>query len=250
VPENDQRLAQARSFGPAAAAYERVRPPYPQTAVNWLLPAGAGQVLDVGAGTGKLSRQVGVGVRAVVALDPSFRMCHEGQRAVPDVHFVTGAAEAIPLADASVDVVLVAQAWHWVDPSRAVPEVARVLRPGGRLGLLWNDRDERVDWVRRLGQIMHQDTAGGQDELDPHIGHPFGPMASRTVDWAHRTDAQTLLDLVTSRSYFLTASPETQATTILAVRSLLDTHPDLRGRTQITLPYRTRCYRTELPGVS
>jgi len=247
VPDDEQRLAQARSFGPAATVYEQARPPYPQQAVDWLVPAGARRVLDVGAGTGKLSRLLVGDARHVMALDPSFRMCREGRRAAPGVPFVVGTAESVPLADASVDVVVVAQAWHWVDPARALPEAARVLRPGGRLGLVWNDRDERVDWVRELGRIMHGPTDDSSDESTPLLGAPFGPTSTLTVDWAHRTDPSSLVALVASRSYFLTASAQAQTRTLDAVRSLLDTHPDLRGRSTFALPYRTRCVRVELP---
>ena len=88
-------------------------------------------------------------------------MLGELRRAVPGVGTHVGTAESIPLPDASVDVVLVAQAWHWVDPARAVPEIARVLTPGGRLGLIWNLRDERADWVRRLGTIIGREERRG-----------------------------------------------------------------------------------------
>ncbi len=138
---------QATSFGAAAAAYERGRPPYPAEAIDWLLPPGAARVLDVGAGTGKLTRQLAQRGLDVLAVEPLAGMRDQLARAVPGVPVYPGTAEDIPLPDGSVDAVLAAQAWHWVDPVRAVPEVARVLVPGGQLGLAWNVRDERVDWV-------------------------------------------------------------------------------------------------------
>jgi len=246
VTEPEHRFAQGRSFGVAADVYERSRPPYPADAVAWLLPDHADHVLDLGAGTGKLTRQLVDGRRRVVAVEPLEQMRETGRAAVPGVEFREGTAEQIPLDDASVDVVLVAQAWHWVDPQRALPEVARVLAPGGRLGLLWNDRDERVDWVRELGQIMHEGASVIRDGDRPTIGAPFGPMQTFTVEWVHRIDPQTLLDMVTSRSYFITAPDERKATTLEAVQDLLETHPALRGRSEIDLPYTTRCFRADL----
>lgn len=146
--------AHANSFGPAAEIYERGRPPYPEEALDWLLPAVRPRVLDLGAGTGKLTRQVHARGLEITAVDPSDGMLAELGRVLPAVKALIGSAEAIPVPNNAVDVVLVAQAWHWVDPAQAVPEVARVLSPGGRLGLIWNLRDEREDWVRRLGEII------------------------------------------------------------------------------------------------
>src|SRR4051794_1947800 len=141
---------QAASFGLAAREYERGRPGYPEAALDWLLPPDARDVVDLGAGTGKLTRQLAGRNLHVVAVEPSDGMRAELARALPDATALPGAAERIPLPDASADAVLVAQAWHWVDAEAAVPEVVRVLRPGGRLGLLWNLRDETVDWVAAL----------------------------------------------------------------------------------------------------
>ena len=162
----------AGSFGAAAAEYERGRPPYPPEAIDWLLPPSPRRVVDLGAGTGKLTRQLHERGLDVVAVEPSAGMREQLARLLPAVPLLDGTAEAIPLADASVDVVLVAQAWHWVDPRRALPEVARVLSPGGRLGLVWNIRDERVDWVKQLGDTMHGDD-------DPRAACPRGGWAVR-----------------------------------------------------------------------
>ena len=148
------RKERSLSFGSQAAAYERGRPSYPPEAVDWLLPDGARDVLDLGAGTGKLtSRLIERGLN-VVAVDPIAELLDVLRTTLPDTPALSGSAEQIPLPDNSIDAVLVAQAWHWFDPDRAAAEIARVLRPGGRLGLLWNVRDERLGWVKDFGRIV------------------------------------------------------------------------------------------------
>jgi SAM-dependent methyltransferase len=240
-----QRQQQASSFGAAAATYERGRPPYPPEAVDWLLPDGATRVLDLGAGTGKLTRQLRDRGLDVVAVEPSAGMREQLTRAVPGVTTYAGSAEAIPLPDGSVDAVLVAQAWHWVDRSRAVPEVARVLVPGGRLGLAWNMRDEREDWVAELGRILHD--AGEPDREDQAtIGPPFGPVERHDVAWKHRISRDELIDMAASRSYVLTMPDEQRARVLAQVRHLADTDPALAGSDELVLPYVTECYRAQL----
>src|SRR3954463_6996445 len=145
---------QRTSFGDAAALYERARPGYPQGALDWLLPAGARRVLDLGAGTGKLTRLLVERGLDVVAVEPLAGMRAQFARMLPGVPLLDGTAEALPLADASVDAVVLGQAWHWVDPDLASPEVARVLVPGGRLGLVWNLRDPRAAWVAELEGVI------------------------------------------------------------------------------------------------
>jgi SAM-dependent methyltransferase len=239
-------LARASSFGAAAGAYERGRPPYPAEAIEWLLPAGARRVLDLGAGTGKLTRRLRDRGLDVVAVEPSAGMRDQLARAVPDVDILDGTAESIPLPSHSIDAVLVAQAWHWVDPARALPEVARVLRPGGRLGLLWNIRDEREDWVAALGQTMHRH--GEEDDGDPAptVGPPFAPLQRRDVAWEYQVSPAALVDLVASRSYVITLPDPQRAALLADVRRLIDTHPDLAGAAEILLPYVTWSYRTDL----
>ena len=145
---------QASSFGAVADVYERGRPSYPAEAIDWLVPAHATRVADVGAGTGKLTRQLHERGLDVIAVEPSPGMREQLHRAVPEVPVLAGTGEEIPLAGGAVNAVFVAQAWHWVDPVRAVPEVARVLAPGGRLALLWNRRVEDEEWVAELSTII------------------------------------------------------------------------------------------------
>ncbi|HLH58547.1 MAG TPA: class I SAM-dependent methyltransferase [Streptosporangiaceae bacterium] len=238
-----KRAVQATSFGAVAGLYERGRPPYPAGALDWLLPSGARRVLDLGAGTGKLTRQlVGRGLD-VVAVEPSAGMRRELARVLPGVPALAGAAEQIPLPDGSVDAVLVAQAWHWVDPVRAVPEVARVLAPGGTLGLVWNIRDERVDWVARLGRLMHQSGDQYDESVKPTVGPPFSPVERFDVPWTNHVTLPVLLDMVASRSYVITMPAADRDILLAEVRRLATAHPTLAGSDDIALPYVTRCSR-------
>jgi SAM-dependent methyltransferase len=248
MPGPERRKAQAASFGAAAATYERARPSYPDRAVDWLVPPGARRVLDLGAGTGKLTRVLAGRGLEVVAVEPSAGMRGQLARVLPGVTAVGGMAERIPLADHCVQAVLVAQAWHWVDPARAVPEVARVLTPGGRLGLLWNIRDERSDWVAELTRIIHTPEYVDNGSLAPQVGPPFGPVERFDVEWSRPAAPAEIVDLVASRSYIITMPPDQRAAVLARVRRLLGTHPGLAGAAEIPLPYVTRCARAQLPG--
>jgi SAM-dependent methyltransferase len=251
VTSDEHRQARAVSFGAVADAYERGRPPYPPEAIDWLLPAGAARVLDLGAGTGKLTRQVSDRGLDVTAVEPSEGMREQLRRVVPGVRALAGSAERIPLPGRSVDAVLVAQAWHWVDPVVAVPEVARVLRPGGLLGLLWNIRDERAGWVAELGAALRRSdgpqSASNTVSSAPPVGPPFSPVERHDVEWVHHISPDALIDMVASRSYVITLPTAGRAALLGEVRRLTQTHPALAGADDIALPYVTRCWRARLP---
>lgn len=235
--------ARSLSFGSEAAAYERGRPSYPPEAIDWLLPADARDVLDLGAGTGKLTTRLVERGLDVIAVDPIPEMLELLSNSLPDTPALLGTAEEIPLADNSVDAVLVAQAWHWFDPERAVKEVSRVLRPGGRLGLVWNTRDERSGWVKDLGRIIGP-------EHDPNnevaLAEPFGEIERRQVEWTSYLTPQALIDLVASRSYCITSPERVRTRTLEQVRELLATHPALAHSSGLALPYVTVGIRATL----
>ena len=247
--------AHATSFGGAAATYERGRPPYPPEALDWLLPPGARRVLDLGAGTGKLTRELVARGLDVVAVEPLEGMRAELSRVLPDTPVLDGSAEHIPLPDGSVDAVLAAQAWHWVTPQRAAPEVARVLRPGGTLGLVWNERDEREPWVSRLNRIVEEQGRKKQaDELrahndhdNPQVGPPFGPLERHLVEWVHHSSVPEVVDMIASRSYVILLPPERRDALLADVRQLLESDPALAGQPGIALPYVTWCWRAQRP---
>ena len=234
------------SFGSAAASYERGRPSYPPEAIDWLLPRTAQKVLDLGAGTGKLTTRLVERGLDVVAVDPISEMLELLRASLPQTRALLGTAEEIPLEDNSVDAVLVAQAWHWVDPERAIPEIARVLRPGGRLGLVWNSRDERLGWVRELGQIIGSD--GDQGRFDVSLPAPFDEPQRHQIEWTNYLTPQALIDLVASRSYCITSPTEVRTKTLDEVRELLATHPALANSTGLAFPYVTVCIRATLAG--
>lgn len=229
------------SFGSQTAAYERGRPSYPPEAIDWLLDPQARDVdvLDLGAGTGKLTTRLVERGLNVVAVDPIVEMLETLHAALPDTPALLGTAEEIPLPDNSVDTVLVAQAWHWFDADRAVPEVARVLRPGGRLGLVWNTRDERLGWVRELDRIIGREDA--RDTLDAGIAlpEPFTEIEHHQLEWTNYLTPQALIDLVASRSYCITSPAEVRTKTLSQVRELLATHPVLANSAGLALPYIT-----------
>lgn len=238
------RQDRSLSFGAQAAAYERGRPSYPPEAIDWLLPAGARDVLDLGAGTGKLTTRLVERGLDVVAVDPIAEMLEVLRSSLPATPVLLGTAEDIPLEDNSVDVVLVAQAWHWFEPERAIPEVARVLRPGGRLGLVWNTRDERLGWVRELGRIIGRDGDPVRDKVT--LRQPFTGLERHQVEWTNYLTPQALIDLVASRTYCITSPTDVRAKTLDQVRDLLATHPALVNVEGLALPYVTVCVRATL----
>ena len=247
---SDPRRERSLSFGSEAAAYERGRPSYPPEAVDWLLaPTGdwdARDVLDLGAGTGKLTtRLVERGLR-VIAVDPIAEMLDMLRGALPDTPALLGSAEQIPLPDSHVDAVLVAQAWHWFDADRAAAEVARVLRPGGRLGVLWNTRDERSGpgWVKDFGEIVGHEH--DRDNATVDLPETFTDVATHQVRWINYITPQALIDYVASRSYCIPSPADVRARTLEEVRELLATHPSLAGATGLALPYVTVCVRATL----
>jgi len=236
----------ARSFGAAVESYDSARPTYPAGTAEWLVPASATTVVDLGAGTGKFTASLVERGLQVVAVEPDFAMLQRLVTNLPTVRAVPGTAESIPLPDASVDAIVAAQAWHWIDETRALPEVARVLKPGGTLGLVWNIRDESVPWVHQLTLAMG-DSAAEQRMREPVvIGAPFGATQTRVVEWTREFTPQSLLDLVASRSAVITADAASRQRIFDSVRHLLATDPALAGKATFEMPYRTYSFRSTL----
>lgn len=238
-----------REFGAATDAYEAGRPEYPIESVAWMLEDTSGTVLDLGAGTGKLTRAVVALGRDTVAVDPDGAMLDRLVTELPGVPAHVGTAEVIPLPDASCGAVVLGQAWHWVDSERASAEVARVLVPGGTLGLIWNVRDEREPWVARLTEAMHASVA---EELvngpeGPVVTAPFGPLEETRRDWTRPMTRERILAMVRSRSYHIAADADGKAAIEARVAQVLDDVPDLARESEAPVPYVTVAYRTRHP---
>ena len=230
----------ALSFGGVAQQYERARPGYPEDAVDWLV-GDAQAVVDLAAGTGKLTRQLVARGLEVTAVEPSPQMLEQLRAAVPGVLAVEGAAEAMPLPDHSADAVVVAQAFHWFDAAPALAEIARVLRPGGTLGLIWNDRDDDVPWVARLSSLIGADSDPEVEPVDRIA--PSGLFSAVEHDrfpFEHRLDRETLLDLVLSRSYVAVQPPDLRSRILHEVSELYD---EISGPDGVVLPYVADAYR-------
>lgn len=241
-PAAARRAAQARSFGAAARLYDATRPRYPRSAVEAALGRAPRRVADVGAGTGILTALlVGCG-RDVVAVEPDAQMAAVLAERVPGVPVLVGRAEALPLADGAVDAVTCGQAFHWFDAPVALPELRRVLRPGGVLAATWNVRDHRVPWVARLSDVV------GELNADLPHGWAFGPVGPwfadpepQVVDHVLRTSVDGVLGLVRSRSFWITADDAERDRVERAVHALL---ADVAGPDgALDLPYRTCTFR-------
>jgi SAM-dependent methyltransferase len=234
------------SFGAVAGDYAALRPGYPADAVAFLLGGRPLRVLDLGAGTGLLTDVVLAAGHEVVAVDPSEPMLDQLRARQPEVATAVGGAEAVPLPDAAVDAVVAGQAAHWFEPGPAAAEFRRVLRPGGVVGLVWNTRDERVPWVRALGELL---AAEARDhEADQGVVQRFAAELPADVEVFDSGTVQQLtpeqvVGGIGTRSYVATMDDAGRAEFLGRVRTLLATHPDTRDRERLDLPYTTRAYR-------
>ncbi|MBL0746252.1 class I SAM-dependent methyltransferase [Nocardioides baculatus] len=241
LPETPATGGRARSFGTVAEAYDRGRPAYPEEAVAWLTGGEAKVVLELGAGTGKLTRQLVDAGHAVFATDPDEAMLEVLRERVPEVSAKVATAEEIPANDRSVDVVVVAQAFHWFDHEVALPEIARILKPGGHVALMWNSRDERIPWVRRMGDILGRQDSNTSSAQ--HLVHSdlFGFMEETSFKHWQEVNRESILDLARSRSSFLVMDDDEKQQHLEEVRAFYADYG--RGMDGMQIPYVTRCYR-------
>lgn len=251
-----ERSAYGSSFGAAAAAYADHRPDYAQGAVRWAVdPAPGPRVLDLGAGTGKLTATLVVEGLEVVAVEPDPAMLAELRQALPRVRSLAGRAEAIPLPDASVDAVLAGNALHWFDMAVAGPEIARVLAPGGILAGLWNVLDDRVDWVAGLERVSGSAAIGSRDTLscwraataylhlpsDASLGR-FGSPEQAEFPHGQQRTADSLVATLATRAGIIVMPEQERQATLAEIGAFLASRPET-ARGEFTLPMLTGVLR-------
>ncbi len=248
ISDTDRRRL-ARSFDAAAEIYERARPGYADEAIAWVLPAGARRVLDLGAGTGKVTGALIARGLDVVAIEPSAPMRSHLAARLSTVDARDGTAEATGLPDSDVDAVIIGAALHWFERPAADHEIARVLRPSGVVGVLAHHRDTRLSWAAALDSLLaarmgtRPRSPQDVDDFDPAL---FTPPERAEFPYRQTVDAEGLVDVVASRSYVIDRPDDERADLLDAVRHLARTHPDLAGRDTFEMPYRTvalRAYR-------
>jgi ubiquinone/menaquinone biosynthesis C-methylase UbiE len=242
-----------------AADYDRARPSYPAEAVAYIVGHGGvgpgRRVLDLAAGTGKLTRLLVPTGADVVAVEPVPAMRGQFGQRLPDVELLDGTAEALPLPEDSVDVVTIAQAFHWFDPVKALAEVRRVLRSGGHLFLVWNTRDRSVDWVNEFGNLLVDGDGDGAAErpydsyydvdytrLIADSSDGFGPAEMWSHEWSQPFDEDLLVARAASVSVVGLLDERGREVVCDRVRRLARTHPDLAGRGWFPFPYLTRVW--------
>jgi SAM-dependent methyltransferase len=248
----------ASGFGAEADAYERARPSYPDDAVAWLadalrLHAGA-RVCDLAAGTGKFTRLLIPHLQGaeLLAVEPVEGMRTLLAGSLPDVPVAAATAEALPLADGSLTGIAVAQAFHWFDARAALAEFHRVLRPGGRLALVWNARDRSVRWVDELWSIMDRVEkrapwrAHDEWRESAFVDTPwFTPLTEATFHHEQLLTPDDVVERVRSVSHVAVLPPDRQQRVLDEVRALLRDDPESAGRDTLALPYRVDAYWAE-----
>ncbi|MCZ4125928.1 class I SAM-dependent methyltransferase [Streptomyces sp. H39-S7] len=255
---HDDRLLLSSSFGAAAGAYGEHRPDYAHAAVRWALePAPGPRVLDLGAGTGKLTATLLALGAEVIAVEPDPAMLTELRRSLSAVRALPGTAEAIPLPDASVDAVLAGNAMHWFDMALAGPEISRVLAPGGVLAGLWNLVDDRVEWVAGLARVSGSAAIGPRDTpsawraetADTHLPKAASGVAARfgspeQAEFPHgqRRTADSLVATIATRAGVLVMRAPEQQATLGRIRAFLAGRPET-AHGEFTLPMQTGVLR-------
>lgn len=243
------------SFGSVAADYDRLRSEPLSAAVEWLLPVQREVLVDLGAGTGLFSRALAGLAARVIAIEPDDRMRAVLRARSPGVEVIAARGEAIPLPDASADGIFASSAWHWMDADQAVPQVARVLRDGGRFGLIWTGRDRDAPWLRaddwfrevaRDGDPFSADTSRGRGSRHspvPPDAAPFTNIETRTFRFTRRMSPSDLVGMLTTYSRVITASPEVRERgRARAADALARAFP---GATKIDVPMWSRCWRAD-----
>lgn len=269
------------SFGAIADDYNRLRPPPPDDAVDWLVPPDCQVAVDLAAGTGLLSRALASRAGKVIAVEPDQRMAAVLRASSPAVQVMEGRGEAIPLPDASADGLFISSAWHWMDPELAIREIGRVLRDGGRFGMIWTSRDRQVDWVAELDALRDparqsradqgqdqdaepgedQDAASGDDhhaepgrdgqqparrwqrEIVVPAGDLFGPAQTADFAFARPMQLDDVVSMLGTYSNVITADPAERAAGLSRAESAL--RERFPGGGEVAVPMRSWCWRAD-----
>jgi SAM-dependent methyltransferase len=243
----------ATSFGRVADDYDRLRPGPPDEALDWLVSPGCQTAIDVGAGTGLFSRALRRRIGGVIAVEPDERMRAVLMARSPDVRAVAGRGESIPLPDASADAVFVSSAWQWLDLERAVPEIARVLRDGGRLGVIATSRDRRVGWVAELDSLLGPDAARMAGDVNARVARrpeamlpenaPFGAIARASFSFSRAVSLDDAVGWLATYSNVIMAPDGEREAGLARAREALLRRADAAGIVEI--PVRSSCWRAE-----
>jgi SAM-dependent methyltransferase len=252
----DENTAVLRgAFGAVAGEYDRLRSGPPPDALDWMLPQDATDALEIGAGTGILTRLLVERVGHVTAVEPDDRMRAVLTTTTAGADVRSGVAEELPAESSSCDVVIAASAWHWVDEARAVPEAARVLRPGGTLALVWSGPDRSVDWMRSLwaGGIVfspEESEAVDQRRRSRHVVNleaggpsPFHEPQTSLFRWTKPMTREDLVALSMTYSVVITMDDAGRERHVNAMRRFLEEQEFLAGRDVIDVPMRAYCWR-------
>jgi SAM-dependent methyltransferase len=227
--ENELNARRASSFGAQAFAYAEHRPDYPVAAVRWALEPVSGaplRVLDLAAGTGKLTGVLVAEGHQVTAVEPDEAMLSELVRRHGGVRALPGTAERIPLPDGTVDAVLIGQAFHWFDPDRALPEIARVLRPGGVVVGLWNYGDDSVEWLNDFDKVVQTSASFAVTGEEPMPTHPlFADSEKADFPHVYRRTAESLIAMINTHSHALVVSAAERAELNERALAFLRAHP-------------------------
>jgi SAM-dependent methyltransferase len=233
--------------------YDRTRPSPPDDALDWLVPENCEIAIDLAAGTGLFTRALQRRTGQVIAVEPDDRMRAVLAARSPGVRVVAGRGEAIPVPDASADGVFISSAWHWLDHEHAVPEIARVLRDGGRLGVIWTSRDRRVDWMAELNtsgrpRAVQPDGGAGSRPRPRHEvtlpeDAPFENVSTAWFAFTRTMTVEDAVDWLATHSGLITAPPGEREARLAGAREALLRRAGDDGMVEI--PMRSRCWRAD-----
>lgn len=257
----EDKAARAGSFGEVASHYERFRPGPPVTAVEWYLPGPVERIVDLGAGTGALTRLLIDRADEVVAVEPDDRMRSVLGAQVPGAHAVAGRGESIPLPDSCADVALASSSWHWMEPASTLAEVGRVLKPGGILGVLWSGPDPDGPFMAQAREMLAQRPTEGDgsvtdlvlgDALRPAStleippGGSFGQPELHSFRWDVALDADDLIGLLWTLSWVITMPEEARQRLTAEARRLLRDLLGIEGEATANVAFRCDAWRSQI----